>query len=85
MYFRSGQTFFLMGQISLKYCIAGFKKTFALFFLHKDHIIDVNLGYFIHKCMINSLVVHPKFDTGAAKNLWRAALWPPLMYYIDLM
>ncbi len=41
---------------------------FASFFLHKDHIIDVNFGYFIHKCVINSLVVHPKFDTGAAEN-----------------
>ncbi len=39
---------------------------FALFSLHKDHIIDVNFGYFKHKCIINSLVVHPKFDTGAA-------------------
>jgi hypothetical protein len=38
------------------------------------------LGNFIHKCSINSLVVHPKFGTGAAKNLWRAALWPPLLY-----
>jgi hypothetical protein len=26
--------------------------------------------------------VHPKFDTGAAENLWRAALWPPLLYSI---
>jgi len=32
--------------------------------------------------------VHPKFDTGAAENLWRAAcgpraaLWPPLIYGI---
>ncbi len=49
-------------------------------------MIDVNFGYFIHKCAINSLVVHPKFDTGAAKNLWRAAsgprtaVWPPLVY-----
>jgi hypothetical protein len=25
-------------------------------------------------------VVHPKFDTGAVENLWRAALWPPLLY-----
>jgi hypothetical protein len=38
------------------------------------------------KWVINSLVVHPKFDTGAAENLWsaacgtRAALWPPLLY-----
>jgi len=49
---------------------------FALFFLHKNHIIDVNFGYFIHKCVINSLDVHPKFDTGAA-------LWPPLLYSND--
>ncbi len=34
----------------------------------------------IHKCIINSLDVHPQFDTGAAENLWRAALWPPLVY-----
>jgi len=77
-----GRTFFLTGQISLKYCIAGRKKFFALFFLRKDHIIDVNFGYFIHKCIINSLDVHPKFDTGAAENLWRAALWPHLVYSI---
>jgi hypothetical protein len=38
------------------------------------------LGIFIHMCVINSLVVHPKFDTGAAENLRRAALWPPLIY-----
>jgi len=82
---RGGQTFFLTGQISLKYCIAGRKKFFALFFLHKDHIIDVNFGYFIHKFVSNSLDVHPKFDTGAEENLWRAAcgpraaLWPPLV------
>jgi len=82
IYNRGGQTFFLTGQISLKYCIAGRKKFSALFFLHKDHIIDVNLGHFVHKCVINSLVVHPKFDTGAAENLWRAALWPPLIYNI---
>ena len=30
------------------------------FFLHKDSIIDVNFGHFIHKCVINSLVVHPE-------------------------
>jgi hypothetical protein len=58
---------------------------FAIFFLLKDPIIDVNFGYFTHKCVINSLVAHPKFDTGAAKNLrraacgLRAALWPPLL------
>ncbi len=46
------------------------------------------LGNFIHKFFINSLVVHPKFDTGAAENLWRAAcspraaLWPSLLYRI---
>ncbi len=26
--------------------------------------------------------MHPKFDTGAAENLWRAALWPPLLYTV---
>ncbi len=26
--------------------------------------------------------MQPKFDTGAAENLWRAALWPPLVQYI---
>ncbi len=36
LYSRGGQTFFLAGQISMKYCIAGRKKIFALFFLHKD-------------------------------------------------
>jgi len=66
----------MTGQISLKFCIAGHKIFFAIFFLHKDHIIDVNLGYFIHKCVINSLVVHPKFDTGAA-------LWPPSVFFND--
>ena len=25
-------------------------------------------------------MVYPKFDTGAKENLWRAALWPPLLY-----
>jgi len=29
--------------------------------------------------------VHSKFDTGAGKNLWRAALWPPLSYSKDDM
>jgi len=82
LYSRGGQTFFLTGQISLKCFIAGRKKFFALFFLHKYHIIDVSFGYFIHKCIINSLDVHPKFDTGAAENLWRAELWPPLLYSI---
>jgi hypothetical protein len=57
--------------IKILYC--GPQNFFALFFLHKNHIIDVNFGYFIHKCVINSLDVHPKFDTGAA-------LWPPLQY-----
>ncbi len=57
-------------------------KFLPYFFLHKDKIIDVDFGYFIHKCIINSLVVHPKFDTVAAENLWRAALWPPLIYMI---
>jgi len=28
--------------------------------------------------------VHPKFDTGAAENLCRAALWPPLIYTVKL-
>jgi len=72
-----GQTFFLTGQISLKFRAT--KNFFALFFLHKDHIIDINFGYFRHKCVINSLVVHPKFDTGAAENIWGVALWPPLL------
>jgi hypothetical protein len=49
--------------------LRGPQKNFPYFFLDKDYIIDVNFGYFIHKCAINSLVVHPKFDTGAAENL----------------
>jgi hypothetical protein len=70
IYGRGGQTFFLTGQISLKYCISGRKKIFLPYiFLFKDYIIDVNFRYFIHKCVINNLVVHPKFDTGAAENL----------------
>jgi len=81
-YIRGGQTFFLTGQISLKYCIAVRKNFFALFFLHKYHIFDAYFGYFIHKCVINSLVVHQKFDTGGSENLWRAALWPPLDYIL---
>ncbi len=42
----------------------------------------------MNKWAINSLVVYPKFETGAAENLWRAAcgpraaLWPPLIYII---
>jgi len=72
-----------------KILFCGPQKNFLPYFLlYKDIIIDVNFRYFIHKCVINSLVVHPKFDTGAAKNLWRAAcgpraaLWPPLLYNV---
>ncbi len=84
MYFdRGGQTFLLTGQISLKYCIAGRKKILIYFFLHKDNIINVNFLYFIYKWIINSLVVHTKFDIGAEENLWRAALWPLLYYKVD--
>jgi len=36
------------------------------------------LGIFLHKCVINIQVMHPKFDTEAAKDLQRAAHWPPL-------
>jgi len=70
--------------IKILYC-GPQKKILPYFFLHKDHIIDANFGYFIHKCVISSLVVYPKFDTGAAENLWRAALWPPLHYIIHVL
>jgi len=70
--------FFSDGPNFIKILYCGPQNFFALFFLYKDHIIDVNFGYFIHKFVINSLVVHSKFDTMAAENLWRAALWPPL-------
>jgi len=49
VYSRGGQTIFLTGQISLKYCFAGRKHFWACFlylFLKFFHIIDVNLGYF---------------------------------------
>jgi len=74
--------FFSDGPNFIKILCCGPQNFYPLFFLHKNHIIDVNVnfGYFIHKCIINSLVVHPKFDTGAAENLWRATLWPPLIY-----
>jgi len=58
------------------------KKILPYFFLPKD----VSWCKFRVFSYINSLVVHPKFDTGAAENLWRtacgprAALWPPLFY-----
>ncbi len=74
--------FFLACQISLNIVLQAAKNFLPYFFLYKDHIIYVNFQYFIHKCLINSLVVHPKFDTGAAENLWRAALWPHLKYNI---
>jgi len=48
---------------------------FALFFL-KYEIIGVNFGYFLIKIAVD---VDPKFDTGVAENLWRAALWPLLL------
>jgi len=28
--------------------------------------------------------MQPKFDTGAEENLRRAALWPPLVYNIEI-
>ncbi len=83
VYIRGGQTFFSDGPNFIKILYCGPQKNFfALFFLHKDHIIDANFGYFIHKCVINSLVVHSKFETEAAENLLKGrTLATPGIYH----
>ncbi len=56
----------------IMYC--GLQKKLGLFFFKYD-MIDVSLFYFLLQKYQSCA---PKFDTGAAKNLLRAALWPPL-------
>ncbi len=72
-YTKDGQTFFVYGPnfIKILYCRPE-KNLFGLFFFKFD-IIDVNFVYF-------SSINVSQIDTGAAENLWRAALWPPLPY-----
>ena len=48
------------------------KKICSLFFLHWGQN-DANLLCFSYKIV-------SKLDSGAAKILWRAAVWPPLVY-----
>ena len=67
----------LTGQIYKRNCIAGRKKhSAALFFLYWGQN-DANLPWFFYKFV-------SKLDSGGRKNIWRAAVWPPLTYYILL-